>query len=712
MDSFPWGATGRTARIRTRVIILAVALAGVLITTHLTGGHSLMGPLSEPSSPLDIEVETSVQMLDRHGRLLRAFSVGEGRWRLPVSLGEVDPTYLAMLLDVEDRRYRQHSGVDVLALSRAGWQLLSAQRIRSGGSTLSMQTARLLDGGSTRNLSGKLKQIRQALWLEQHLDKDAILAIYLTLAPFGGNLEGVRAGSLAWLGKEPRRLSQAEAALLIALPQSPEARRPDRNPEAARLARDRVLAHVHLSGLIDADELAAARAEPVPTRRHPAPMLAPHLTERLKRAHPGESLQRLTIDAALQARLERLASERASSLDPNVSVAILVADHTRGELLASIGSAGLFTGPRQGHVDMTRALRSPGSTLKPLIYGLAFEDGRAHPESLIEDRPTAFGSYVPANFDRGFQGTVTIRQALQLSLNIPAVVLLEMVGPARLVARLRSAGALPQLPDASPPGLAVGLGGVGLSLIDLVRLYAAIARGGEALVIREHLRPPAGGHLPDDESASGRPVLDARAAWSVASILAEAPAPTHSLTGRIAFKTGTSYGYRDAWALGFDGRHVVGVWVGRPDGAPVPGLAGIDAAAPVLHEVFARLGPITPLPPAPAGILHAQSGDLPPPLRHVQGAREPSAGASSAPEIAYPPAGARVDLGLAEGEGAPLLLKVRHGVPPFVWLANGVPTVREPYARTARWTPPGPGFASISVIDALGRSARVHVFLE
>ncbi len=361
---------------------------------------------------------------------------------------------------------------------------------------------------------------------------------------------------------------------------------------------------------------------------------------------------------------------------------------------------------------MTRALRSPGSTLKPLIYGLAFEDGIAHPESLIEDRPSGFDGYVPSNFDREFQGTVTVRRALQLSLNIPAIQLLNAVGPARLVARLHRAGAQPMLPDRSPPGLAIGLGGVGVTLTDLVRLYAAIARGGTAVELTERLSGPVD---PARAPRHGPPVLDERAAWSVAAILAGAPTPMHTLTGEIAFKTGTSYGYRDAWAIGFDGRRVVGVWAGRPDGAPVPGLVGIDAAAPILFDAFARLGARFPLRPAPPGVLTAVSAaTLPPPLRRVRDSRR--AGVADAMdhalEIAYPPQGARIDLGLAAGGEADLTLKVRGGTPPFTWFINGMPISRGPFDRTARWTPDGPGFVVISLVDGRGAAARATVFLE
>ena len=235
--------------------------------------------------------------------------------------------------------------------------------------------------------------------------------------------------------------------------------------------------------------------------------------------------------------------------------------------------------------------------------------------------PPVSAAMSPSNFDRRFQGTVSIRRALQLSLNVPAVKLLEAVGPVRLVARLRRAGANPILPDLSPPGLAIGLGGVGVSLADLVGVYAAIARGGAPVALRETLGP---GPLP-----GAMPVLDPRAAWTVADVLAGAPAPGNAAPVSLAFKTGTSYGYRDAWAIGFDGRHVAGVWVGRPDGAPVPGLAGIEAAAPILVDIFARLGPPSPLPPPPPGVLSAGNAELPPPLRRFEGRGAVAAGVGS-----------------------------------------------------------------------------------
>ncbi|EXJ15568.1 penicillin-binding protein 1C [Imhoffiella purpurea] len=693
--------------------LLAVLLVAAILPPGLGQG---LGWFLERLAVPDLHPPTSALMLDRQDRLLRPFTVDDGRWRLPVALDAVDPGYLAMLTAVEDRRFREHAGVDPLALVRAAWQWLSQGHIVSGGSTLSMQLARLLEGRGTRSLSGKLSQILTALALERRFDKNAILRAYLTLAPYGGNIEGVRAASLAWFGKEPRRLSAAESALLVALPQAPEARRPDRDPDAARRARDRILARVHDLGLIDRIALSAALREPVPTRRRPFPVHAAHLTWHEHRAHPDLATQRLAIDLDLQSGLERLAEEAARRLGPKVSMAILVVDHRNGDVVAAVGSADPFDDGRRGYIDMTRALRSPGSTLKPLIYGLAFEDGVAHPESLIEDRPAGFSGYVPTNFDREFLGTVTVRRALQLSLNVPAVRLLDAVGPVRLVARMRRAGADPRLPDASPAGLAIGLGGVGLTLRDLVGIYAALARGGRAVDLRENLTPALGERGGGRRSVNGNPpVLDERAAWTVASILRGVPTPSRTRADGIAFKTGTSYGYRDAWAIGFDGRWVAGVWTGRPDGAPVPGLIGIESAAPVLIDVFARLGARVPLRAAPAGTLMASSSaKLPPPLRHAPagGGEKGAARADQAPEIAYPPSGARIDLGLSGGSGRPLALKVRGGRPPFTWFADGSPIQRQPFAREILWTPGGVGFLDVSVVDGQGHSARARVFLE
>ncbi|MFZ0845745.1 MAG: penicillin-binding protein 1C, partial [Pseudolabrys sp.] len=607
---------------RGRIILAGLAAVAALVA--LAGGAWVyaLGP-----APLGKNLETSHIVLDREGRLLRAYATVEGRWRLPARVDDVDPRFVRLLLGYEDKRFYEHHGVDPFAIGRAAFQLISQRHIVSGASTLSMQVARLLEPREHRSFGAKLRQITRAFELEYALGKDEILSLYLTLAPYGGNLEGIRAACLAYFGKEPKRLSLSEAALLVALPQSPEMRRPDRFPAVARAARDRVLDRAVAQGIVPQDEVARAKSEPSPQARKALPVLAPHAADEVVAAEPAMRTHRLTIDASLQKTLEDLARERARALGPQISVAILAVDNATGEIRARVASADYFDARRAGQVDMTSALRSPGSTLKPFIYGLGFEDGLIHPETLIDDRPARYGSYTPENFDLTFQGTVTVRRALQLSLNVPAIAVLGKVGVNRLSARLAQAGAALVLPKGEAPGLAMGLGGVGIRLTDLVMLYIGLARGGLTTPLIERA-----GTSP----ASARRLLEPVAAWYVGNILIGAPPPDNAPHGRIAFKTGTSYGYRDAWAVGFDGRMTVGVWVGRPDGAPVPGLVGRTAAAPILFDAFARSG-LVPLPRAraPKGALFASTNKLPPPLQRFNLARGLSE-ASEPPRIMYP----------------------------------------------------------------------------
>ncbi|WP_422613603.1 penicillin-binding protein 1C [Polymorphum gilvum] len=693
----------------TGLRIVLVAVAGLAVAA---AGFVALDVARAPDLPGLAEISVSRVVLDRNDRLLRAFVTADERWRLPVSLRTVDPLLIDMLIAYEDRRFRDHLGVDPLALIRAGFQALANGRTVSGGSTLTMQVVRLLRETPTRTLTGKYRQMVDALALERRLAKDDILALYLLRAPYGGNLEGIRAASLVWLGKEPWRLTPAEAALLVALPQAPESRRPDRFIPAARRARDRVLERAAAAGVIDRDTAEAAKREAIPTLRRPMPMLAAHLAREVVVAAPERIEHRLTLDRDLQAALEDLLSRKVAALGPRLSGALVVADHASGDILALAGSPGLLDDDRLGHIDMTRAVRSPGSTLKPLIYGLAFEQGVAHPESYIEDRPIRIAGYDPTNFDRAFQGTVTAREALQLSLNIPAVRLLDAVGPAQLTSRLRRAGARPVLPAGLTPGLAVGLGGVGLTLRELTGLYASLGHGGAA----RPLRYDRDESLPVPGLAA--PVLDRAAAWQVSDILLGAPRPDTAADGGIAFKTGTAYGYRDAFALGFDGRHVVGVWTGRPDGSPVPGMTGLSAAAPILFEAFHRLGAQrVALPAPPPGVLLAATANLPPPLRHarvrsVEGAT-PTRGDV---RIAHPPDGAEVDLGLVGGataqKSAALVAKVRGGSGPYTWFANGTPVASGPFLTRFVWQPDGPGHATIMVVDGRGRTDRIDVILR
>jgi penicillin-binding protein 1C len=686
-------------RRRRRGWRLAI-LAGLIVCACVLSAAWWIDSLGPP--PLGKDLQFSSQVLDRQGRLLRAYATLDGRWRLPAKVADVDPRFFDVLFAYEDKRFRQHHGVDPLALMRAAFQLATSGRIRSGGSTLTMQVARLLEPRSARSFSAKLRQMVRAVEIERALSKDEILSLYLELAPYGGNIEGIRAASLAYFGKEPRSLTLGQAALLVALPQSPELRRPDRFPIAARTARDRVLDRYAAAANVPADEIALAKAEPVPTTRRPLPLLAPHAADRAIAGSPAARQIRLTIDAGLQKNLQELARERlrtlTQTLDPNISLAIFVVDNATGDILADVGSPAYFDQRRAGEVDMTQALRSPGSTLKPFIYGIGFEDGFIHPQTLIDDRPQRYGSYAPRNFNFSFAGTVTVREALEQSLNMPAVAVLDRVGASRLTARLAQAGATLVLPPGQAPGLAIGLGGVGTKLSDLVMLYCGIARLGTVLPLRERLDAPA---------PQPRRLLSAVAAWYVSDVLSGSPPPANGVPGRIAFKTGTSYGYRDAWSVGFDGKHTIGVWVGRPDGAPVPGLIGREAAAPILFDAFARLGAPVALPRPPAGVLMTSTARLPPPLRRFAPASA-AANAQASLHILFPPDGARLDLSMTDGKPDPIPLKIIGAVAPLTVFVNGTPL--PPQDRgTPFFTPDGPGFSRVTVVDAKGATDSVVV---
>lgn len=689
--SVRWGAVS--------VVALAV-LTGTVFAAWVVS----LGPL-----PLDQARKISTTVVDRNGKLLRAYAMADGRWRLPVDARtSVDPGYLNLLLGYEDKRFYSHHGVDPLALGRAAFQLMTSGEIVSGGSTITMQLARLLEPRRQRSLSAKLRQAVRALQIERQMSKDEILDLYLTLAPFGGNLEGIRAASIAYFGKEPKRLSLAESALLVALPQSPEHRRLDRHPGNARVARDRVLERMVREGRVSAADATQARAVNVPKLRKPMPVLAPHSADQATSLIKDRPIIKLSLDAGIQRALEGLARDRAATLGSNISVGIIAVDNDSGDILAHIGSPDYFDDRRAGQVDMTRAVRSPGSTLKPFIYGLAFEDGFVHPESLIEDRPIRFGTYAPENFDMSFQGTVPVRKALQLSLNVPAIALLDRVGASRLSSRLKQAGGNLVLPPGEAPGLAMGLGGVGVTLQDLVQLYTGLARLGSARPLREIMQANGG-----DDREQLR-LMDPVAAWQVGNVLIGTPPPENAAHNRIAFKTGTSYGYRDAWSVGFDGKMTIGVWVGRPDGAPVPGLVGRTAAAPILFDAFARTGKLpAPLLKAPKGTLMASNAKLPLPLRRFRPAGDLiRTDSDQALRIQFPLNGSRIDASAGESQLSAVPVKVAGGVMPMTMLVNGVAVGELDGRRQRLVDPPGPGFVRLTVMDAVGAADTVVVRIQ
>lgn len=511
------------------------------------------------------------------GTPLWRFADENGIWRYPVTIGEVSPRYLEALIGYEDRYFWDHPGINPFAIVRAAWQDLSSGEVISGGSTLTMQVARLLDP-HPRTFGGKARQVWRAMQLEWHLSKEQILTLYLNRAPFGGTLQGVGAASWAYLGKSPEHLTRSDAALLAVLPQAPSRLRPDRWPQRAEAARNKVLRRMAEQGVWTNQQVNESLEEPVWLAPRQMPQLAP-LFSRYLASRTREHKIPSTLDASVQRQLEEMAMNWKGQLPPRSSMALLVVDHTTMQVRGWVGSADINDDTRFGHVDMVTAIRSPGSVLKPFIYGMALDDGLIHPSSLLQDVPRRFGDYRPGNFDTGFHGPVSMSEALVRSLNLPAVQVLEAYGPKRFAAQLRNVGLDLRFPAGSEPNLSLILGGGGARLDQIVAAYSAFARHGKAARLR----------IQPEDPLVERPLLSPGSAWIIRRILAgEAlPEPDTSLPAVVplAWKTGTSYGYRDAWAIGISSRYLIGVWTGRPDSTPVAGQFGLGSAVPLLNQV-------------------------------------------------------------------------------------------------------------------------------
>ncbi len=649
--------------------------------------------------PLAKANQISQVVLDRNDVPLRAFPLKDGRWRLKADLDTIDPDFIDALLAYEDERFYQHIGVDFQAIIRASLSMMKAGRVVSGGSTISMQTARLLEP-KQRTFAAKLQQAIRAVQLELRMSKKEILELYLTLAPYGGNVEGVRSASWAYLGREPVNLTPDEIALLIALPQSPEARRPDLKPQQAQIARKRVLDRLVAKNVIQAEIAAEAATASVPHRRN-FPAFAWQASEEARRRAPYMQADiKMHLDFRLQARLEALAKTAVNEMDDQAQISVMVVDLKTQYVLASIGSASRDRAG--GWLDLTNRYRSPGSTLKPFIYGMAFDEGFAAPATQISDLPKRFKSYQPENFDRSFRGDVTVAQALQHSLNVPAVHALDAIGPSRFASSLAFAGASPRLPKRAEndAGLALALGGVGLTVRDLALLYTALGNEGAA-------RPLSwikgeGLTKRDDEIVQ---FLSPQNTQKIIEILKSAPTPEGRMPAnltksapQIAYKTGTSYGYRDAWAAGVSNGLAIVVWVGRADGAPRAGATGREVALPVLFDVFDTA--IIALRRNEYGVHKGEepwTGAAPFTLSRFEHEERP-------PEILFPPNESEL---WQDREGRGFALSAR-GEGDLVWYVQGEKLEDAKHGDPV-WVPQNEGFYELKVVDSRGVSSRSSV---
>lgn len=536
--------------------------------------------------PVDLQrfESRSPTVLARDGTLMHVALSRDHAYRLLTRPQDVDPKYLDALVALEDQWFWSHPGVDPLALLRAAWQWGSSGHVVSGGSTITMQVARLLEP-KPRTVWNKWLEMMRAFQLEWRYSKPEILTMYMTMLPMGGNVESVRAASLRYWGVEPKYLSLSEVALLLAVPQSPEVRRPDLQPEFSLRAVQSVARKLVQAGLYPADDLDETTRLPF-ERLHAMPRALWHLAQPWAKAAHGAvgaaltTEMQSTIDPRMQVAAERLAQRFAQGLNPEQNVAVLIANASNGDVLAHIGSLGL--GSKAGYMDLTRATRSPGSTLKPFIYGMGFDDGLLNDQTVLEDRPKSFNGYAPSNFDHGFSGLVRAGEALQQSLNVPAVEVMQQLGPATFEQAWQRAGLGMKLPKGADANLGITLGAVGVDLWTLVEAYTSLANGGRVQKLKLLL---------DQTPEPSRLLMTAHSAEMITDILASAPSIDGRMArsavkgGAVAFKTGTSYGYRDSWALGTKGSFVIGVWVGRPSATPEVGQTGRRAALRLAYDL-------------------------------------------------------------------------------------------------------------------------------
>jgi penicillin-binding protein 1C len=539
--------------------------------------------------PFKFNTSYSIQVLDQDGKIIHAFLSKDDKWRLHIDTPELTPLLKTTLLHKEDKYFHYHFGINPFAMLRAaGANFRSGKRV-SGASTITMQVVRLLRPNK-RTYTNKIVEAWRAIQLELHYSKSEILQLYFNLIPYGGNIEGIKAASLLYFGKSPQLLSLGEITLLTIIPNRPSSLRPSKQNASLQLARDQWLVKMRDAKLFKPDIIENALEEPVHMYRRAAPSAAPHLAWRLKREYPDMQVLHTSLRSNLQYQIEAQVSNYIKPLRSlNIhNAAILVINNETMQVEAYVGSADFNNRYDGGQVDGIRAIRSPGSTLKPILYGIGFDLGLITPKKILYDVPTNFSGYQPENFDQRFNGRVTTSFALANSLNIPAVQILKDVGTTPFITKLAKAGFKTIEKQSKDLGLSMILGGCGVTLEELTRLFSCYAQEGNLVPIA-YLRQK-------HKVESGEQIISQEAAYMVTDILSQVTRPdlptnfenTFRLP-KIAWKTGTSYGKRDAWSIGYNKKYTIGVWVGNFSGEGVPELNGANIATPLLFSVFNTL---------------------------------------------------------------------------------------------------------------------------
>ncbi len=564
---------------RRRRLRLLLWSAGLLLLLSVAGDMLFPVPARIPYSQI---------VTADDGQVLSAYLSTDDKWRMRTELDDISPLLREAVIFKEDKYFYYHPGVNPVAILRALFNNLVQGRKTSGASTITMQVARLLEP-KERTYASKLIEVLRALQLEWHYSKDEILRMYLNLLPYGGNVEGVKAAALLYCGRMPDHLSLAQIVALSVIPNRPTSLRIGRNNEAILAARNKWLRRMGAEGLFDAGQIEDALAEPIDMKRRSLARRAPHLALRLHHRFPDRAVIPTRLNLRIQNKVRTLSYnyvKRLKSWGIHNAAALVIDNATRG-VVAYLGSADFSDKRHAGEVDGVKAVRSPGSTLKPLVYALAIDEGLVTPKSVLNDVPINIGGYAPVNFNRKYNGTVTAEQALARSLNVPAVSLLQKVGLPSFLDRLSDAGFRQIAADRDKLGLSAILGGCGVRLEELAGLYVALANGGRHLPLK---------YRRDDTVASAQALMTASAAYMITEILCQLERPDLPATyqssvhvPRVAWKTGTSYGRRDAWSIGFNKRYTIAVWLGNFSGEGTPELTGADIATPLLFKLFNSL---------------------------------------------------------------------------------------------------------------------------